>query len=60
VTSFDLRVRDGLVLVPLVVAVVAFALYPQQALTHSERSVKAAVQPMQRAGSSSATAEVAP
>jgi NADH-quinone oxidoreductase subunit M len=41
--SYDLTVRDGLVLVPLVVAIVAFALYPQQALEHSQPTVKRVV-----------------
>jgi NADH-quinone oxidoreductase subunit M len=40
VDSFDLRVRDGLVLVPLVSAIVAFGVYPQQALEHSETSTE--------------------
>jgi NADH-quinone oxidoreductase subunit M len=35
VRTFDLRVADGLVLVPLVSAIVAFGLYPQQALEDS-------------------------
>jgi len=43
VRSRDLTLRDGLVLVPLVVAILAFALYPQQALHDSEPAVKAAV-----------------
>jgi NADH-quinone oxidoreductase subunit M len=32
VQSFDLRLRDALVIAPLVAAIIAFALYPQQAL----------------------------
>jgi NADH-quinone oxidoreductase subunit M len=36
----DLSVRDGLVLGPLVVAIVAFALYPQAALTASQQAVR--------------------
>ena len=44
VASFELRWRDGIVLVPLVVAIVAFAVYPQQALRHGQRAVQAAVQ----------------
>ena len=40
VKSFDLSVRDGLVLVPLVVAIIAFAVYPQQALRDSEPAVE--------------------
>jgi NADH-quinone oxidoreductase subunit M len=39
VKSFDLSVRDGLVLVPLVLVIIAFAVYPQQALRHSEATV---------------------
>jgi NADH-quinone oxidoreductase subunit M len=38
--SFDLRVRDGLVLVPLVAAIVAFGVYPQQALEDSAPSAE--------------------
>jgi NADH-quinone oxidoreductase subunit M len=41
--SFDLGLRDGLVLVPLVLVIIAFAVYPQQALTHSEATVKQVV-----------------
>jgi NADH-quinone oxidoreductase subunit M len=44
VTSFDISVRDGLVLVPLVLAIVAFALYPQLALDAGEQAVKSTVQ----------------
>jgi NADH-quinone oxidoreductase subunit M len=44
VKSRDLSVRDGLVLVPLVLAILAFALYPQQALRNSEPDAKAAIQ----------------
>jgi NADH-quinone oxidoreductase subunit M len=40
VTSFDLSLRDALVLVPLVVAILAFALYPQLALDSSQDTVK--------------------
>jgi NADH-quinone oxidoreductase subunit M len=45
--SRDLSVRDGIVLVPLVVAILAFALYPQAALEDSERSSRAAVRSAQ-------------
>jgi NADH-quinone oxidoreductase subunit M len=38
--SYDIGVRDGLVLVPLVLAILAFAVYPQQALDHSEATVE--------------------
>jgi NADH-quinone oxidoreductase subunit M len=58
VTSFEMSVRDGLVLVPLVLAVVAFALYPQGALHASEPSVKAATAPVTQAGAAGARAEV--
>jgi NADH-quinone oxidoreductase subunit M len=37
--SYDIGVRDGLILVPLVLVILAFAVYPQQALEHSEASV---------------------
>jgi NADH-quinone oxidoreductase subunit M len=43
VSSFDLSVSDGLVLVPLVLVILAFAVYPQQALDHSEASVERVV-----------------
>ena len=54
VKSFDLSARDALVLVPLVLVILAFAVYPQQALEHSEASVERVV------GGPAATAEVAP
>jgi NADH-quinone oxidoreductase subunit M len=41
VTSFEMSVRDGLVLVPLVLAVLAFAVYPQLALEAGEGAVQA-------------------
>jgi len=40
VKSFDLSVRDGLVLVPLVAAIVAFGIYPQAALESSETAAE--------------------
>jgi NADH-quinone oxidoreductase subunit M len=43
VKSFDISVRDGLVLVPLVLVILAFAVYPQQALDHSEATVEKVV-----------------
>jgi NADH-quinone oxidoreductase subunit M len=43
VESYDLSVRDGLILVPLVLAIIAFAVYPQQALRHSEPTVQKVV-----------------
>src|SRR3954464_8620083 len=41
VTSFELRLLDGVVLVPLVLCVLAFALYPQKALDSGQVAVKA-------------------
>ncbi|HEV2974629.1 MAG TPA: NADH-quinone oxidoreductase subunit M [Solirubrobacteraceae bacterium] len=43
VQSREIRVRDGLVLAPLLAVIVFMALYPQLALHRSEGSVKAAV-----------------
>jgi NADH-quinone oxidoreductase subunit M len=43
VRSFDLGARDALVLVPLVLVILAFAVYPQQALDHSQASVERVV-----------------
>jgi NADH-quinone oxidoreductase subunit M len=42
VTSFDLSLRDAVVLVPLVLAILAFAVYPQRALDAGQPAVKAA------------------
>jgi NADH-quinone oxidoreductase subunit M len=44
VESFEMTARDGLVLVPLVLAILAFALYPQLALDSGEEAVKSTVQ----------------
>jgi NADH-quinone oxidoreductase subunit M len=41
--SYDLTLRDGAVLVPLIAVIVFLAFYPQQALHRSEGSVRAAV-----------------
>jgi NADH-quinone oxidoreductase subunit M len=41
--SYDIGVRDGLVLVPLVLVILAFAVYPQPALKDSEASVERVV-----------------
>jgi NADH-quinone oxidoreductase subunit M len=61
VTSFEISVRDGLVLVPLVLAIVAFALKPQAALDHAEPAVKRAVAPvLQAGGAQRAATEVRP
>jgi NADH-quinone oxidoreductase subunit M len=47
VKSREISLREGLVLVPLVLVILALALYPQLALHRSEGSVKAAVAPAQ-------------
>jgi NADH-quinone oxidoreductase subunit M len=60
VTSFEMTARDGAVLVPLILCVLAFALYPQQALSHSERAVKAAMQPMLQAQGNTTSAKATP
>jgi NADH-quinone oxidoreductase subunit M len=44
VTSFEMSLRDGFVIVPLVLAIVAFALYPQGALDAGEPAVQATTQ----------------
>jgi NADH-quinone oxidoreductase subunit M len=44
VASVDLTVRDVLVLAPLVACIIAFAVFPQQALRSGEQAVKASVQ----------------
>jgi NADH-quinone oxidoreductase subunit M len=44
VVSRELGFRDGLVLVPLVLAILAFAIYPQVELSRAEHSIKAAVE----------------
>ena len=48
VTSFEISLRDGLVLVPLVIAIIAFALYPQLALDAGEATVKSTVEAVLR------------
>ncbi|HEY3018852.1 MAG TPA: NADH-quinone oxidoreductase subunit M, partial [Solirubrobacteraceae bacterium] len=45
VASRELRLRDELVLVPLVVATLALSLYPQIALQRGERSTQSAIRP---------------
>ncbi len=45
--SYDLRVTDGLVVVPLVTVIVALALYPQLALERGEATVRAVVAPLE-------------
>jgi NADH-quinone oxidoreductase subunit M len=44
VTSFEMSLRDGLVIVPLVAVIIAFALFPQPALEAGESAVQAASQ----------------
>jgi NADH-quinone oxidoreductase subunit M len=44
VTSFEMSFRDGLVIVPLVLVIIAFALYPQRAIDAGEPAVQAASQ----------------
>jgi NADH-quinone oxidoreductase subunit M len=46
VTSVELSWRDALVLVPLVLAIIAFAVYPQQAIKAGEPAVKAVSKPV--------------
>jgi NADH-quinone oxidoreductase subunit M len=60
VVSREMTVRDGLVLVPLVVAILAFSLYPQIALHKSERSVTRSIQAAQQAQGQGQQAEVTP
>jgi NADH-quinone oxidoreductase subunit M len=43
VASFELRLADMLVLVPLVLVILAFALFPQRALDSGQQAVKATV-----------------
>jgi NADH-quinone oxidoreductase subunit M len=44
VESHEVSVADAVVIVPLVLAIIAFALYPQGALTASEPATKAAIE----------------
>jgi NADH-quinone oxidoreductase subunit M len=44
VSSFDITFRDALVLVPLILCIIAFALYPQKALDAGSTAVKSSVQ----------------
>jgi NADH-quinone oxidoreductase subunit M len=45
VHSFDISLGDGAVLVPLVLAILALAVYPQAALTRSQATVSTLVKP---------------
>jgi NADH-quinone oxidoreductase subunit M len=60
VATREMTLRDGLVLVPLVAAILAFALYPQIALHKGERSVTRSIQPAQQAAQGQNQAEVRP
>ncbi|MEA2291840.1 MAG: NADH-quinone oxidoreductase subunit [Solirubrobacteraceae bacterium] len=57
VAGGDMRLRDGLVIVPLVLAIVAFALYPQPAVQDGEKAVPAAIRPAVQAGQSGGAAQ---
>ncbi|HWM12232.1 MAG TPA: NADH-quinone oxidoreductase subunit M, partial [Solirubrobacteraceae bacterium] len=50
VTSFDISLRDAVVIVPLVAAIIAFALFPQTALDAGEPAVQAASQAVTEGG----------
>jgi NADH-quinone oxidoreductase subunit M len=60
VASRDMTLRDGIVLVPLVLAILAFALYPQIALKKGEPSVVRSIQPAVQAAAATERAEVGP
>jgi NADH-quinone oxidoreductase subunit M len=60
VGSREMTVRDGLVLVPLVVVILGFSLYPQIALYKGERAVTRSIAPAQQAASASERAQVTP
>ena len=60
VESRDLKLRDAIVLVPLVLCVLAFALYPQAALQDGENGVPQAVAPAREADSPAEAAAAEP
>jgi NADH-quinone oxidoreductase subunit M len=60
VTPREMTVRDGIVLVPLVAAIIAFSLYPQIALKKSERSTASSIAAAQQAQGGPQQAEVTP
>jgi len=63
VNSFELAVRDELILVPLVVAILALSLYPQIELKRGEKSTRRSIAPAAAAlavRDNGATAEVRP
>jgi NADH-quinone oxidoreductase subunit M len=57
VVGGDLRWTDALVLAPLIAAIVAFALYPQQALHDGQRAVQASVHRAAQGGAQTAAAD---
>jgi NADH-quinone oxidoreductase subunit M len=59
VESFDLSLRDGVVIAPLVAAIIAFGVYPQAALDASEPSAVTAVRSAQQQAGETATASAA-
>jgi NADH-quinone oxidoreductase subunit M len=60
VTSREMSVADGIVLVPLVLAILGLALYPQLPLKKGESSVVRSVAPAQQAAAAAERAEVTP
>ena len=50
VTSFEMSLRDAAVIVPLVLAILAFAVFPQRALDAGEPAVQAASQAVTEGG----------
>jgi NADH-quinone oxidoreductase subunit M len=60
VVSRDLTVRDGLVLVPLVMAIIALALYPQLPLEKGERAVTDSIRAAGQIAEPPPTAQGAP
>jgi NADH-quinone oxidoreductase subunit M len=58
VDSRDMRLRDGLVLAPLLAVILFFAFYPQLALHRSQRSATASVGAARAALTPTATAQV--
>jgi NADH-quinone oxidoreductase subunit M len=60
VTSFDLSRSDALVLVPLVLAILAFAVYPQLALDAGEPAVRSATRAVAQPPADTANNPAAP
>jgi NADH-quinone oxidoreductase subunit M len=60
VASREMTLRDGIVLVPLVLAILALSLYPQIALKKGEPTVVRSIGPAQQAASASERAEAGP